>query len=103
MTKLSFCRCGKIKGECGCNYREFETTNEKAKGIYDSKWRKLSKLYRSENPFCEECLKSGKLTGVEEVHHVIPIKVDPSQRLYWPNLMSVCRICHKEIESRGGR
>ncbi len=97
---LSFCKCGKIKGECGCNYREFEATKTTTERGYGGDWMKLSKLYRAENPFCEVCLEKGKFIGVEEVHHKIKIKDDPSQRLYWLNLMSVCRTCHKEIEGQ---
>ncbi len=103
MAQLSFCsRCNGIRNECGCNHRKFEATKTTTERGYGGDWIKLSRLYRSENPFCEVCLGKGKFTGVEEVHHKVPIKDDPSQRLYWPNLMSVCRICHREIESQTG-
>ncbi len=97
---LSFCKCGQLKGQCGCNPREFEQQKTTTERGYGNDWTKLSRLYRSENPFCEICMAKGKLTGVEEVHHKIKVKDDPSQRLYWPNLQSVCRVCHKEIEGQ---
>jgi 5-methylcytosine-specific restriction protein A len=102
---MKFCRCGKIAGQCDCRKRDRGNDSPESRG-YDFTWRKLSKSYRVENPFCEVCFDRGKLTAVQEVHHKIKISDRPDLRLEWSNLMSVCRQCHKEIEGatpdRGG-
>ena len=49
---------------------------------------------------CVDCLKSGRVTPAEEVHHIIPLTPenvsDPTVTLNLDNLVSVCRECHKK-------
>lgn len=99
---MKFCKCGQIAGQCNCRKRDQvkgQTTTQRGYG-YD--WQKLSKAYRVAHPMCSVCLDKGKITAVEHVHHIVPIRVDRSRRLDWDNLMSLCEPCHKEIEGKNG-
>lgn len=63
-------------------------------------YRDLRKAYIMEHPLCEDCLKEGKITAVQEVHHIKPIlsgkdeleqlalATDPN------NLISLCEYHH---------
>ena len=65
---------------------------------YPSGWADLSRLYRAENPLCEECERHGRTTPAKDVHHVVPVSVRPDLALSWSNLMSVCRKCHWRLD-----
>ena len=48
---------------------------------------------------CVDCMKHGRTTAAEEVHHIKPITPDninnPEITLNLDNLVSLCRECHK--------
>jgi 5-methylcytosine-specific restriction protein A len=46
---------------------------------------------------CQDCLAQKRLTPATEVHHEVPIDVDPSRRLDLTNLRSLCKPCHSAI------
>ena len=48
------------------------------------------------SPICEN---NPCTDAAVDVHHVVAIKVDMSRSLEYANLMSVCRSCHKLIET----
>ncbi len=77
---------------CSRNVTESMTTSERG---YDSTWRKLSEQKRKLNPLCEGCEADDKVEPATQVHHIVPISVDPSLRLKWSNLMSLCDACHE--------
>ena len=92
LTDSRYCEEHKLKA--GRQYERYERTP----GIhrrYGAKWKKIRDRYVLEHPVCERCMKEGRLTPVEEVHHIVPVKRggshDPS------NLMSLCRSCHNKI------
>ncbi|GAA3020434.1 HNH endonuclease signature motif containing protein [Tetragenococcus solitarius] len=63
--------------------------------FYHSKqWRKLSELYRYENPCCEICLANGVVRKADVVDHVIELRDQWDKRLDKSNLMSLCHSCH---------
>lgn len=71
--------------------------------IYNSKeWKHLRRSYISEHPLCEECLKNGKVTPAQEVHHIVKFSTGKTEAevksLAYDetNLMSLCSKCHKE-------
>lgn len=68
------------------------------KKMYGSRWRKVREMYIAAHPLCEECLKQGKSTLAEEVHHIRTVKNGGDNS--FDNLMSLCRSCHnkKHIE-----
>ena len=62
---------------------------------YGREWKRIRDRYVRTHPLCEECLKEGKYTPVEEVHHIVPVSrgganVDSS-------LMSLCISCLNKI------
>ena len=62
---------------------------------YDSRWRKIRALYVKAHPLCEECLKHGRTTPVEQVHHIVPLSDGGTHD--FSNLMSLCKSCHSAI------
>jgi predicted HNH restriction endonuclease len=56
-----------------------------------------------EHPICEECLKKGKVTAAQDVHHKkSPFKdgeINWNLLLDYDNLMSVCKDCHGKIHA----
>lgn len=63
---------------------------------YDSDWEKVRKQFAAENPICVMCEREGRTALVEEVDHIIPVKVRPDLRLDPSNLQSLCKSCHQK-------
>ena len=63
-----------------------------SKKQYGNTWRRIRTKYAREHPLCEECLKSGIYSPVEEVHHKTPINDGGTHEI--SNLISLCRSCH---------
>jgi len=62
---------------------------------YGSKWKKIRARYVKAHPLCERCLAEGRITPVEEVHHILPVNRGGTNDEN--NLMSLCRSCHNKI------
>lgn len=62
---------------------------------YGNNWKRIRGLYVKKHPLCERCLKEGKITPVEEVHHIIPLSRGGTNQ--FSNLMSLCQSCHTKI------
>lgn len=80
---------------------------EFAKGFYNSKkWQDCRNSYfKKVGGLCERCLKAGKITPGEIVHHKIYLDQDnikdPRISLNFDNLELLCRNCHaKEHEQQ---
>lgn len=71
-------------------------TNKK----YGRAWKRIRDRYAAVHPLCEMCLKEGRLTPVEEVHHILPISQGGDHRE--SNLMSLCQSCHTKIHLEMG-
>ena len=77
--------------------------NQSAKYYNSKAWKTLRNLYIREHPLCELCLKEGKTTPAEEIHHIVPILTGLTAQQRWTlltdknNLMSLCSKHHKEI------
>lgn len=77
--------------------------------IYNSqRWRDIRGWKMICDPLCEECEKAGKITPVDDVHHIVSFMStdDPVERLRlafdFDNLMSLCDECHAKKHA-GGR
>lgn len=95
------CRCGgtRIDGACDrCGTRRGRHQASTTARGYGSDWARLSKRIRTERPLCQVCQAQGKVTAATEVHHLLPITLSPHLRLEPTNLLSVCRVCHEELE-----
>lgn len=62
-------------------------------GYRDSKWFPLRKQFLIDNPICFGCCTALEL----EVHHIVPVGVDPSLELVISNLLTLCHVCHFRI------
>ena len=58
-------------------------------------WKRIrAQAISKSNGLCEECIKKGKISYYDDVHHKIPIKVDISKAYDLNNLICLCRTCH---------
>lgn len=83
---------------------------EFAASFYSSKpWQNTRLAFRkAKGGLCERCLKDGRYSAGEIVHHKIPISPDnindPDITLNWNNLELLCRDCHgKEHDKKNLR
>lgn len=54
-------------------------------------WKSVRDNHIKNNPFCAACGTSKKL----EVHHIVPVHIDPSKELDSSNLITLCNSkCH---------
>lgn len=83
--------------------QDTDMRNLRQKAYQNTKWRKMRDTYMHEHPLCEECLKQGKVTPAEDIHH----KRSPFQKgevnwnllLDYNNLEAVCKTCHATIHN----
>jgi 5-methylcytosine-specific restriction protein A len=79
--------------EAGAGYcSEHKPKYKRDTSHYDYRWRKISKLFLSRNPLCEECQKAGRLTPATETHHKIAVSDGGSD--CDDNLQALCKSCH---------
>lgn len=83
--------------------RRPDTVKLQYQHIYqDTRWKRLRAIKFAEAPLCEHCLREGRVTQTEEVHHIVPFdvkaSVDEQERLAfdYDNLVSLCVPCHKK-------
>ena len=67
---------------------------------YGRAWKRIRDRYAAQHPLCEQCLKEGRYTPVEEVHHILPISKGGTHDE--ENLMSLCQSCHTRIHRELG-
>jgi len=83
--------------------KETDMRKLRQKAYQNKHWRKLRDTYMKEHPICEECLKHGKVTPAEDVHHIrSPFRggeINYNMLLDYHNLESVCKDCHGEIHA----
>jgi len=78
-------------------YNQF---NRDTKKKYGNNWRRIRALYVKQHPLCERCLKEGRITPVDEVHHILPVRQGGSNA--FSNLMSLCHSCHEKVHQEMG-
>lgn len=62
---------------------------------YGRAWKKIRARYVAAHPLCEMCLKEGRFTSLEIVHHIKELSDGGTHDEN--NLMSVCKSCHSKI------
>lgn len=67
---------------------------------YGYAWRKIRSRFVKDHPLCVKCLEQGKITPVEEVHHIIPLSKGGTHDE--SNLMALCKSCHSRITAEEG-
>lgn len=91
--------CDAHKKTARNEYNKYERSPDINKK-YGSSWRAVRQRYARAHPLCERCLESGKLTHVQEVHHIVPVSHGGTHDD--SNLMSLCRSCHNKIHIERG-
>ena len=91
--------CEEHKRLVAKNYNMYQRDRDYRKR-YNGSWRKIRQRYVKLHPLCERCLKEGRITPVEEVHHIIPLNRGGTNEE--SNLMSLCRSCHNKIHLEMG-
>lgn len=91
--------CEKHKRLVERQYEKYERDPDRRKK-YGSRWQKVRARYVREHPYCEMCFREGKMTPVQEVHHIVPISQGGTNEP--DNLMSLCRSCHEKIHYKLG-
>ena len=74
--------------------------DQNTKKMYKGNWPKIRERFVKEHPFCEECLKAGRLTPTEHVHHIKEISKGGTHEK--SNLMALCKSCHSRIHAQRG-
>ena len=70
--------------------------------IYNTKrWKDLRLWMVQHHPLCEDCLKKGKITPTEEIHHILSpfskncTQEEKERRAFdEKNLVALCKDCH---------
>lgn len=91
--------CKKHKSETDKQYNKYQRYPESNKR-YGRNWKRIRDKYVKAYLLCEECKKQGRLTPVEEVHHIISLSKGGSND--FSNLMSLCKSCHFRITAESG-
>ena len=72
--------------------------------VYNTKrWKELRLYMVMKYPLCQDCLKAGRITPTEEIHHIKSpfrkgLTPDEKDRLAYDetNLVALCRECHRK-------
>ena len=91
--------CEKHKALAQKNYEKYSRSADVHKK-YGRAWKRIRDSYAQSHPLCERCLKEGRLTPMDEVHHILPISRGGTHAR--SNLMSLCRSCHNKIHIEMG-
>ena len=86
--------CEEHRGKVASDYNNYVRPKD-YKLRYGPQWRKIRNRYASKHPLCEQWLKEGRYTPMQEVHHILPINRGGSNDE--SNLMSVCHSCHEKL------
>ena len=71
-----------------------ETKAERDKFYCGQAWRDLRAAKLAADPLCAECLRAGRHTAADTVHHVLERLIRPDLAYDWGNLESSCKPCH---------
>lgn len=79
-----------------------ERKDDEVWNFYRTKeWFKFRKyILARDNNLCQECLKEGKYTKGNTIHHIIPVRQGQegwNKRLEEDNVITVCESCHSKI------
>lgn len=67
---------------------------------YGRAWKRIRDSYAAAHPLCEECLKAGRYTATEEIHHRLPLSQGGTHDR--ENLMALCKSCHAKVHAERG-
>ena len=104
MKLKHLCVCGRVvKGRCESCSSAKRTSNDgyrpNSHERYGSAWNKVAANYRAKHPLCQPCMADGRTTAAKDVHHIVKVSDRPELVYDEDNLLSVCRACHKRLDS----
>lgn len=83
------------------HYNRYQRDSDTRKR-YGANWKRIRAQYILAHSLCEMCKEEGRLTPVQEVHHILPLRDGGTHDD--ENLMSLCKSCHSTITAKeGGR
>lgn len=91
--------CEEHQREENARYNKYERDPESNRR-YGRAWKRVRAVYIQAHPLCEECLKHGRITPAEEVHHILPLSRGGTNDA--SNLMALCKPCHSSITANSG-
>lgn len=86
--------------------KDYRRKPENVKMYTSTRWVKLRKRKVADFPLCEECLKEGKTTPTQLVHHIKPWQLGRNEyeqdelQFDYDNLQSLCHDCHNKIHNK---
>ena len=72
-------------------------------------WRTTRLEYKTKHPICERCLHEGRVTPMNDVHHMCRVGQGRTASERWQlltdmdNLVSLCDKCHHEVHTNKDR
>ena len=91
--------CEEHAAQAWRQYERYERSPD-VRRKYKGEWTKIRSRYVMEHPLCERCLEKGRLTPVEEVHHILSVSQGGTHDT--ENLMSLCQSCHTKLHHELG-
>ncbi len=80
--------------------------DETRRKVYKSAhWKRLRAIKFTNNPLCEICLREGRTTPAEDIHHIRSFMQTDDEALRYElaydydNLLSLCKQCHQKIHN----
>ena len=69
---------------------------------YDNSWQAVRRYFLANNPLCIDCLKKdNRYFPAQEVHHIEPLRDNPSRRDDPANLAPLCKRHHSIRTAKG--
>jgi len=69
-------------------------------GLYNSRWRKLRRLFLDTHPLCAMCKQEGRIKVADELDHIEKHNGNPELFWNWDNLQGLCRYHHRSVKAR---
>lgn len=81
---------------------DYKRKDDKHRKFYkSSSWQSLrTYVLKRDRYLCQYCIKVGKITTCNTVHHIIEIKDDFNKALDMDNLITLCHECHNKEHNR---
>lgn len=93
------------RGFCDVHVRpEIVIRDPERQRLYDRKWQARRRVFLSQHPWCEECLRANIYTPATDVHHKQRHEGD-IEKFLSDDLEALCHACHsrKTVQEIQGR
>ena len=92
------------KAKAARDARRRQVRGTTAQRGYGGRWQTLRKRFILQHPYCQECLKQGKLKEATDVDHIVPHRGCAKLLFDEANLQALCHECHsrKTAKEDGG-